>query len=148
MCKGKVGCKSCARVGKKNCSIKGISSSMKLGIKNLSVLKPAAAGLAGFAAAKFVNKIPMGSGKSVGDNALIAGIAKIGIAAFAPGIVGNKIPLFKEAMVGVAIAGVTDIARQYFPGVAAFIAAPQIPYGDPYNIKSGIGCSDDKVKQG
>lgn len=86
--------------------------------------------------------------KSVGDNALIAGIAKIGIAAFAPGIVGNKIPLFKEAMVGVAIAGVTDIARQYFPGVAAFIAAPQIPYGDPYNIKSGIGCSDDKVKQG
>lgn len=63
MCKGKVGCKSCARVGKKNCSIKGISSSMKLGIKNLSVLKPAAAGLAGFAAAKFVNKIPMGSGK-------------------------------------------------------------------------------------
>ena len=63
MCAGKSACKSCAKKSKKNCSssINGVMKKM-----NFSVLKPAAAGLAGFAAAKLINKIP-----KVGDNALI-----------------------------------------------------------------------------
>lgn len=146
MCKGNVNCKSCAKVGKKNCSIKGIISMKKI---NFSVLKPAAAGLAGFAAAKLINKVPMGSGKTVGDNALIAGAAKIAVAAIAPGLIGNKLPLVKEAAVGVAIAGVTDIIRQYMPSVASYIAAPGLPSGNPFPRRRdmGIACpSDTEVK--
>ena len=151
MCKGKIGCKSCAKVGKKNCSsIKGINKIMKFSTKSFSVLKPAAVGLLGFGAAKLVNKIPMGSGKTVGDNAAIAGLVKIAVAAFAPGVIGSKVPMVKEAAVGVAIAGITDIVRNYLPSVASYIAAPMLPSGNPFGNfitnTNRIACSDDAVK--
>lgn len=115
---------------------------------NFSVLKPAAAGLAGFAAAKMINNIPLGSGKTVGDSALTGGLAKIAVAAIAPGLIGNKVPLIKEAAVGVAIAGFTDIVREYLPSVAPYIAAPQLPSGNPFGRTRdfSIACAEDKVK--
>lgn len=118
---------------------------MKIGKINFSVLKPAAAGLAGFAAAKMINKVPLGSGKTVGDNALIAGAAKIAIAAIAPGMLGKKVPMISEMAVGVAIAGVTDIVRQYLPSVASYIAAPALPGGNPFATRRAnqIACPDD-----
>ena len=114
---------------------------------NFSVLKPAAAGLAGFAAAKLINKIP-----KVGDNALISGGVKIAVAAIAPGMLGRKVPMVNEIAVGVAIAGVTDILRQYMPTVAAYVAAPGMPSGNPfaYNtrrpVRNSIACADEQVK--
>jgi hypothetical protein len=136
MCKGKKACTSCARKSKKHSS-SSINGTMKK--INLSVLKPAAAGLAGFAVAKFVNKIP-----KVGENALLSGGVKIALAAIAPGMLGNKIPMIKEVAVGVAIAGVTDIIRQYLPSVSAFIAAPGLPSGNPFARRNTrIACADD-----
>ncbi len=134
MCKGKIACKSCSKKIKSHSSIKGTMKKM-----NFSVLKPAAAGLAGFAAAKLLNKIPQ-----IGDNALISGGVKIAVAALAPGILGNKVPLVKEAAVGVAIAGITDIIRQYLPSVASYIAAPGYPSGSPYPRRRdhNIACAD------
>jgi hypothetical protein len=135
MCKGKIACKSCAKKSKSHSS--SINGTMKK--MNFSVLKPAAAGLAGFAAAKLLNKIPQ-----IGDNALISGGVKIAVAALAPGILGNKVPLVKEAAVGVAIAGITDILRQYMPSVASYIAGPGDPYGNPFPRRRdhGIACAD------
>ena len=145
MCAGNKACKSCAKVGKKNCSINGSKIMKKI---NFSVLKPAAAGLAGFAAAKMINKVPLGSGKTVGDNSLTAGIAKIAAAAILPSLIGNKVPLIKEAAVGVAIAGCTDIIRQYMPQLASYVAAPALPTGSPFPRKRdlGIACASEEVK--
>lgn len=126
MCMGDKACKACSRVNKKHSSIKGISMK-KL---NFKVIKPALAGMAGFAAAKLINKIP-----KVGDNALISGGAKIAAAVIAPGLVGNKVPFVNEIAVGVAIAGITDIVRQYMPSVASFIAAPTVPGGNPLSMR-------------
>lgn len=115
---------------------------------NFSVLKPAAAGLAGFAVAKMINKVPLGTGKTVGDNSLTAGAIKIAVAAIAPGLLGNKVPFVKEAAVGVAIAGATDIIRQYMPSLASYVAAPALPTGNPFGGRRrdmGIACASEEV---
>lgn len=101
---------------------------MKFSKNSFAILKPAAAGVAGFAAAKLVNKIPMGSGKTLGDDSLIAGVAKIAVGAFAPGILGNKVPLVNEVALGVAIAGVHDLAMKLLPAsVTSYLAGPGMP---------------------
>jgi hypothetical protein len=128
MCMGNVACKSCAR---KTAMIRGtrkkrkrkstIISSLK-GIKNmdfvkstLKILKPAAAGVVGYLAAKAINNIPIGTDKTVGSSPYISGGIKIAIAAFAPSLLGKKMPLVTEASIGIAMAGVSDIAKAILP---------------------------------
>jgi hypothetical protein len=185
MCAGDKACKSCAaksavsgigkrrgrkvrRTRSRNRRSKSISSTIK-GFKNmdfvkstLKILAPAAAGVAGYLAAKAINNIPTGkdaktgADTTLGSNALLSGGIKIAVAAFAPGLLGKKVPMLNEVSIGVGMAGLTDIAKALLPPEFATkigIAGPQ--YGGGLhgilprrtgNAIAGnltrIGCSD------
>lgn len=128
MCMGNKACKSCAsKISKMRgtpkrrkrkstfiSSLKGIQN-MDFVKSTLKILKPAAAGVVGYLAAKAINNIPIGTDKTVGSSPYISGGVKIAIAAFAPSILGKKMPLVTEASIGIAMAGVSDIAKAILP---------------------------------